>query len=58
MDPLFDSIDNTHRYYDFRNIKNAAAPGIDKGISTSLIKDLGDNNRNVGLPDLGAYERQ
>lgn len=58
MDPLFDSIDNTHRYYDFRNIKNAAAPGIDKGMPTSLIKDLGNNNRNVGLPDLGAYERQ
>lgn len=58
QDPLFDSIDNTRRFYDFRHTKNATAPGIDKGIPTSLLKDLDDNNRNVGLPDLGAYERQ
>ena len=58
IDPLFDSVDNTHRYYDFRNTKNALAPGIDKGILTTLLKDLDDKNRNVGLPDLGAYEKQ
>lgn len=57
-DPLFDSIDNVHRYYDFRNTKNAIAPGTDKGILTPLLKDLDDKNRNVGLPDLGAYEKQ
>ena len=58
MDPLFDSIDNTHRYYDFRTVKNPMAPGINKGIVTFLVKDLDDKNRNVGLPDLGVYEKQ
>ena len=58
IDPLFDSIDNPRRYYDFRHTKNATAPGINKGIPTSLLKDLDDNNRNAGLPDLGSYERQ
>jgi hypothetical protein len=56
-DPKFDSIDVSKRYYDFR-INNAAAPGINKGISTIFTKDLADKNRNIGLPDLGCYERQ
>lgn len=57
QDPLFDSIDIPHRYFDFR-VNNASAPGINKGVATSLLKDLDDHNRNVGLPDLGAYEKQ
>lgn len=55
--PAFDSIDASRRYYDFR-ISNAAAPGINKGIATGFLKDLDDKNRNVGLPDIGAYEKQ
>lgn len=58
QDPMFDSTDNQHRFYNFRVTKNAAAPGIDKGVNTSLLKDLDDNNRNAGQPDIGAYEKQ
>jgi hypothetical protein len=57
IDPSFDSVDNSRRFYDFRITKNATAVGINKGIPTSLLKDLDDKNRNVGLPDIGAYEK-
>ncbi len=57
IDPSFDSVDNSARFYNFRITKNPAAPGINKGLATSLLKDLDDNNRNVGLPDIGAYEK-
>ncbi len=57
LNPSFDSIDANRRYYDFR-ISNPAAPGINKGIATGLLKDLDNKNRNMGLPDMGAYERQ
>ncbi len=59
INPSFDSIDNPKRIYDFRITKNAAAIGINKGITTSplLLKDLDDNDRNIGLPDMGAYEK-
>jgi hypothetical protein len=56
-DPKFDSIDISKRFYDFK-INNAAAPGINKGASTTFTKDLDDKNRNSGVPDLGCYERQ
>ena len=58
QDPLFDSIDISNRYYDFRHKNNPLAPGINKGIVTALLKDLENNNRNVGLPDMGCYEKQ
>lgn len=57
IDPSFDSVDNSRRIYDFRITKNATAAGINKGVITSLLKDLDDKNRNVGLPDIGAYEK-
>ncbi len=57
IDPGFDSIDATRQFYNFRITKNTLAPGINKGIATPLLKDLDDKNRNVGLPDLGAYEK-
>lgn len=57
-DPLFDSIDASKKIYDFRITKNNTAPGINAGNITGFIKDLDDNNRNVGLPDLGCYEKQ
>lgn len=56
MDPLFDSVNTSRRYYDFH--LQAGSPAIDKGIGTSLTKDLDGNTRPVGLPDLGCYERQ
>ncbi len=58
QDPLFDSIDVENKFYDFRITKNSGAPGLNKGILTSFTKDLEDNNRNNGLPDLGCYEKQ
>jgi len=55
-DPLFDSLNNSRRCYDFH--LRPASPLIDKGISSSLSLDLDGNPRPVGLPDLGCYERQ
>lgn len=57
QDPLFDSTDVSKKYFDF-HISNAAAPGIDNGKATSFSKDLDDNKRNVGVTDLGCYEKQ
>ena len=57
-DPSFDSIDVNKRIFDFRITKNAFAPGINAGVATGFLKDLSDANRNVGLPDLGCYEKQ
>ena len=57
QDPLFDSIDVSNRYYDFRHTK-APAPGINAGIASAINKDLDNNNRPVGLPDMGCYEKQ
>ncbi|MBK8522009.1 MAG: hypothetical protein WAT20_06495 [Ferruginibacter sp.] len=57
-DPAFDSIDVTKNIFDLRITKNAASPAINAGIATGFTKDLDDRNRNVGLPDLGCYEKQ
>jgi hypothetical protein len=56
QDPLFDNIDVTKKYYDFR-ISSIFAPGRNKGVATGFTKDLDDKNRNNGLPDLGCYEQ-
>lgn len=58
QDPSFDSIDVFRNIFNFHITKNPAAPGIDKGAPTGFPKDLDDKNRNVGLPDLGCYEKQ
>ena len=58
MKPMFDSIDVPRRYYDFHMTKSPSPPGMDKGVLTVFSKDLDDNNRNNGLPDLGCYEKQ
>ena len=57
-DPSFDSINVNKKIFDFRITKNAFAPGINAGVATGFLKDLLDANRNVGLPDLGCYEKQ
>lgn len=51
QNPEFINIDEA----DFRIL---TGPAIDNGISTPFLKDLDDYNREVGLPDIGAYERQ
>ena len=58
QDPLFDSINVGKKYYDFRFNRNLLAPGINKGIATSITNDLENNPRAVGLPDVGCYEKQ
>lgn len=58
IDPLFDSIDVSRRMYDFHHRTNPAAPGINKGVASSLNKDLDNQPRPVGLPDIGCYEKQ
>jgi hypothetical protein len=57
QDPLFDSIDISNRYYDFRHTKSAA-PGVNTGLPSAINKDLDNYNRPVGLPDMGCYEKQ
>lgn len=57
-DPAFDSINATKNIFDFRITKNAASPAINAGTVTGFTKDLDDKNRNIGLPDLGCYEKQ
>jgi hypothetical protein len=58
IDPLFDSIDLINRFYDFRQNNNLNAPGRDKGLTTTFLKDLDNKPRAVGLPDMGCYEKQ
>jgi hypothetical protein len=55
-DPLFDSINTSRRFYSFRLKENS--PALNKGANTGLTLDLDGAPRPVGLPDLGAYERQ
>ncbi len=54
--PNFDSIDNGLRYYNFRLKPTSEA--INKANSTGTLIDLDGNNRVVGLPDLGCFEKQ
>ena len=54
--PLFDSINVSKRYYNFRLQPGSAA--IDAGAASTLSIDLDGFPRPVGLPDLGCFERQ
>lgn len=54
--PSFDSINIQERYFNFR--LRAGSPALNKGIPTSLERDLDGLPRSVDLPDLGCYERQ
>jgi hypothetical protein len=56
MDPLFDSVNNQQRVYDFH--LKASSPAVNAGINTGIAFDLDGNPRAVGLPDLGCYENQ
>jgi hypothetical protein len=54
--PLFDSIKISDRFYNFRLKENS--PALNKGGDLGVSLDLDGKPRPVGLPDLGAYERQ
>ena len=54
--PLFDSVNNSKRYYDFH--LQEGSPAKDKGTNTGIPIDLDGKPRPVGLPDLGCYEKQ
>ena len=54
--PNFDSVNTSSRFFNFRLRPTSQA--INKGNNTGLLFDLDGNNRNVGLPDLGCYEKQ
>ena len=54
--PLFDSVNTTKNYYDFR--LQTTSPAINKGIGAGVTTDLDGKPRPVGLPDLGCFEKQ
>lgn len=56
QNPAFDSINVEKKIYNFR--LKPGSPAINKGIMTGLSIDLDGNPRNIGLPDMGSYERQ
>ncbi|WP_240409910.1 choice-of-anchor Q domain-containing protein [Flavisolibacter nicotianae] len=55
-EPLFDSINTAERFFNFR-LKDGS-PAINAGSTAGVPLDLDGNPRPVGLPDLGAYEKQ
>lgn len=54
--PLFDSINTSKNYYDFR--LNTTSPALNKGVNAGVTTDLDGKPRPVGLPDLGCFEKQ
>jgi len=56
LDPLFDSINISERVFSFR--LQPSSPAINKGVNAGVTLDLDGAPRPVGLPDLGAYEKQ
>jgi hypothetical protein len=56
QDPLFDSIQVSSRYYDFRiNLK--PSPAINKGLPAGIATDLEEKPRDA-QPDIGCYEKK
>ena len=55
-DPLFENISVSNNLYNFRLKENS--PAINKGSDAGVSNDLDGKPRPVGLPDLGAYEKQ
>lgn len=55
-DPLFENISVSDNLYNFRLKENS--PAINKGSDAGVSNDLDGKPRPVGLPDLGAYEKQ
>ncbi len=56
QDPQFELLNHSRLEYSFR--LQETSPALNKGINTGVAIDLDGHTRPVGLPDLGAYERQ
>ncbi|MFM9908898.1 MAG: hypothetical protein ACKVOW_06105 [Chitinophagaceae bacterium] len=56
QNPQFDTVNTQRRIYNFR-LKDDS-PALNKGIATGVAIDLDGKPRNIGLPDLGCYEKQ
>jgi hypothetical protein len=56
QNPLFDSVNTSQKIYSFRLKDNS--PALNKGVNAGVSIDLDGKPRPVGLPDLGAYEKQ
>lgn len=54
--PQFDTVNTGRNIYSFR--LKESSPAINKGVNAGVPVDLDGKPRPVGLPDLGAYERQ
>ncbi len=54
--PLFDSINTSDNYYDFR--LKTGSPALNKGVNAGILTDLDGKPRPVGMPDLGSFEKQ
>jgi hypothetical protein len=56
LDPQFDSVNTLKGLYNFR--LKSTSPAVNKGGNFSVSQDLDGALRPIGLPDLGAYEKQ
>ncbi|MGZ5133770.1 MAG: choice-of-anchor Q domain-containing protein, partial [Flavitalea sp.] len=56
QNPEFETINTADRIYSFR--LKSTSPAINKGVQAGVTLDLDGNTRPVGIPDLGAYEKQ
>jgi hypothetical protein len=54
--PIFDSINSSKNYYNFR--LKTGSRGINDGVNAGVPIDLDGKPRPVGLPDLGCFEKQ
>jgi hypothetical protein len=54
--PVFDSINTSRSFYDFR--VKANSPALNVGTTSLVNIDLDGNPRPVGIPDIGCYEKQ
>ncbi len=54
--PLFDSVNTSKQYYDFR--LKTGSPAINAGANVGVVTDLDGKTRPVGMPDLGCFEKQ